>query len=197
MTADEFDWGIFTQPSPLALVRGQLEFSWLELARRLATLTDADMLREPAPGAWTVRRRADARAPHVVGAGEWVAEWPDDDGSDNRTRTIAWLIAHLTEAFYERWEHTFGGHTGTRDDVEVFPTAAEAVAGLTRQVDAWRAGIAALDDDRVMTVGLSQASEIDRMAPFAHLVLHMNRELIHHGAEITALQDLYASTPER
>ncbi len=44
-----------------------------------------------------------------------------------------------------------------------------------------------------MTVGLSQAEEVDKVAPFGHLVLHMNRELIAHGAEVLALRDLYAA----
>ena len=30
-------------------------------------------------------------------------------------------------------------------------------------------------------------------APLASLVLHINREVIHHGAEITLLRDLYRS----
>jgi hypothetical protein len=66
-----------------------------------------------------------------------------------------------------------------------------AVAGLRREVDRWRAGVDALPDEGAFTVGLSQATEIDAQAPFVHLVAHMNRELIHHGAEIMVLQDLY------
>ena len=128
-----------------------------------------------------------------MGSGEWVAEWPKADDSDNRPRTIAWLIAHLTEAFFERHEHTFGQHTGFRDDLELATNAADAVAALSSQVEAWQAAIAALDEDEVMTIGLSQASEVDKSAPFGHLVLHMNRELIAHGSEIMVLRDLYAA----
>ncbi|MNP61104.1 hypothetical protein D3C76_1562550 [compost metagenome] len=58
-------------------------------------------------------------------------------------------------------------------------------------MDLWRTGVDELPEDQVFTVGLSQATEIDAQAPFGHLVLHMNRELIHHGAEIMVLQDLY------
>ena len=67
------------------------------------------------------------------------------------------------------------------------------MAALTARVDAWQEAIAALDEDEVMTVGLSQASEIDKTSPFGHLVLHMNRELIAHGAEILVLRNLYAA----
>ncbi len=48
-----------------------------------------------------------------------------------------------------------------------------------------------MSDDDIFTVGLSQATSIDAAAPFAQLVLHINRELIHHGSEICTLTDLY------
>jgi hypothetical protein len=181
----------------MAMVRAQLGFSWLILSQGLEGLTDEEWSWEPAPGAWSVRRRADAesrqdRGDRLVGAGGWVAEWPRDDDSDNRTRTISWLLAHLTEAFFQRYEHTFGKHTRSRDDVELAGNATDAVAALTRQIDAWETAIGDLDEDQVMTIGLSQATEIDKAAPFGHLVLHMNRELIAHGAEIMTLRDLYA-----
>ena len=33
--------------------------------------------------------------------------------------------------------------------------------------------------------------------PFIALVLHINREMIHHGAEIACIRDLYANSPEK
>lgn len=193
MPGMDFDWTILERPSAMAMVRGQLGFSWMVLSDALEGLTDDEWRWEPAPGAWGLRPRAEAveRAHHVVGAGELVTEWPADDGSDNRVRTIAWLIAHLTEAFFERYEHTFGEHTGRRDDVVFADTAASAVAALASQVTAWEEAIAGLDEAEVFTVGLSRATELDAAAPFGHLVLHMNRELIAHGAEISVLRDLY------
>lgn len=192
----DFDWSILERPTAMAMVRGQLGFSWMVLADALAELSDEEWAWEPAPGAWSVRKRAEAqarpdRAHHLVGAGEWVAEWPPDDGSDDRTRTIAWLLAHLTEAFFERSEHTFGGHSRTREDIEFAGNAQDAVSALTTQVGAWQKGIAELDEEQAMMIGLSQATEIDKAAPFGHLVLHMNRELIAHGSEARALRDLY------
>ncbi|WP_265521633.1 DinB family protein [Oerskovia flava] len=186
----EFDWSILTVPTPLAMARGQLGFSWLELAGRLATLTQDELDWEPGLDALRVVRRGTQRTPRTLGTGEWVAEWPA--GADSpQPRTIGWLVAHLTEGFFERWEWTFGESSARREDVEVSGDVTEAVAGLTRWVEAWRAGVDGLDEDQVFTVGLSQATEIDAQAPFGHLVLHMNRELIHHGAEIMVLQDLH------
>ena len=33
--------------------------------------------------------------------------------------------------------------------------------------------------------------------PFIALILHINREMIHHGAEIACIRDLYANSPEK
>jgi hypothetical protein len=189
---EEFDWSMLSMRDPMAMVRGQLEFSWLMLRGRLDGLTDDEYSWEPAPGALSVRRRSDARTSRVLGTGDWVAEWPAGPDSPG-PRTIAWLIAHLTEAFFERWEWTFGSHQRRRDDLDLPGVRSEAVGELTRWVNAWRRGIAALPPAEVMTVGLSTASDIDAAAPFGHLVLHMNRELIHHGSEIVVLQDLYST----
>lgn len=189
----EFDWSILTVPTALAVVRGQLGFSWLELSDRLATLTQAELEWEPGPDALRVVRRESERTPRTLGAGEWVMEWPEGPDSP-QPRTVAWLVAHLTEAFFERWEWTFGPHERRRDAVTFSGEVGPAVAGLRHEVDRWRAGVDGLPDDGAFTVGLSQATEIDAQAPFAHLVAHMNRELVHHGAEIMVLQDLYRAT---
>ncbi|MFB8230187.1 DinB family protein [Cellulosimicrobium sp. NPDC055967] len=186
----EFDWTILTVPTTLAVVRGQLGFSWLEVSERLATLTQAELEWEPGPDALRVVRRGTERTSRTLGVGDWVMEWPDGPDSP-QPRTIAWLVAHLTEAFFERWEWTFGPHERRRDAVTFSGEVGPAVAGLRHEVDRWRAGVDALPDEGAFTVGLSQATEIDAQAPFVHLVAHMNRELIHHGAEIMVLQDLY------
>jgi hypothetical protein len=188
--SDEFDWSILETPSALAMVRGQLEFSWLELRDRLRTLTEDELKWEPGPGSLRVVRRGEERTARVLGTGEWVAEWPGEPDS-SVPRTAAWLVAHLTEVFFERWEWTFGEHRRRRDDVELSGDVDGAVAGLTHWVDAWRDGVAGLSEDDVMAVGLSTATEVDASAPFGHLVLHLNRELIHHGSEICTLQDLH------
>lgn len=73
-----------------------------------------------------------------------------------------------------------------------FSASAEpAIAGLRGEVERWKARIDTLTEDEALTVALSQATPLDAKAPFAHLVLHVNRELIHHGADIMVLRDLY------
>src|SRR5438552_15581476 len=108
---EAFDWDILHRPSAMAMVRGQLGFSWMVLSGRLAQLTDEQYFWRPSSEALTVVRRHYAE-PYSgrfrsLAAGEWVAQWPDEP--DHRgPRTIAWLIAHLTETSFERWEWTFG-----------------------------------------------------------------------------------------
>jgi hypothetical protein len=68
--------------------------------------------------------------------------------------------------------------------------AAGALAQLDQAYAAWTAGVAGLG-----TEGLARACSPAEgpwaAAPMATLVLHINREVIHHGAEIALLRDLY------
>lgn len=192
----DFDWSILTARDPMAMVRGQLGFSWMVLAERLAEIDDQAYLCEPAPSAWSLRPRDQVRSQHSTGLGDSALEWPRE-GDPELMRTIAWLVAHLTDVFFQRWEWTFGGHKLRRSDLTFSPKAAEGVAQLTRWATAWQEGIAGLDPQQVFTVGLSQATEIDREAPLGHLALHFNRELIHHGAEITFVLDLHRAAADR
>ncbi len=189
-TIEEFDWSLTEIPTARAAVRSQLEFSWFELRERLATVTQPEFDWEPAPGALSVRRRTESTAVRSFGVGDWVVEWPagrDEPGP----RTIAWLVAHLTEVLTERYDWTFGEHRLQRPDLTYSGEAGPAVAALTAVATPGGRGSRSMSDDDFFTVGLSQATEIDAQAPFAQLVLHVNRELIHHGSEICTLTDLY------
>ncbi|WP_223147510.1 DinB family protein [Georgenia wutianyii] len=190
----ELDWSILSVPTPRAMALGQLGFSWVELAGRLASVTQEEFTWEPRPGTLNVVRRGEERTPRTLGTGEWVAEWPGAEDHPG-PRSIAWLVAHLTEAYFERWEWTFGERRRRRADAVVHGEVDAARAELARWVEAWRTGVESVDDEDFMTVGLSQATEIDAASPFGHLVLHMNRELIHHGAEIFVLTDLVRAAP--
>jgi len=189
-STEDFDWSLTEIPTPRAAVRSQLEFSWYVLRERLATVTQDEFVWEPAPGAFSVRLRQESAAARAFGVGDWVVEWPagpDEPG----LRTIAWLVAHLTEVFTERYDWTFGEHRLKRPDLTYSGEVGPAIDALVRIAQAWRTAIAEMSDDDFFVVGLSQATEIDAASPFAHLVMHINRELIHHGSEICTLTDLY------
>ena len=66
----------------------------------------------------------------------------------------------------------------------------EAVAWLDECYAAWKAGVDVLDADGLArAVGPAEGPYRDH--PMATLILHINREVIHHGAEIALLRDLY------
>ncbi|MGH8967640.1 MAG: DinB family protein, partial [Actinomycetes bacterium] len=69
-------------------------------------------------------------------------------------------------------------------------TAAAALGQLDEVYDAWTGGVRALDTDALARpCGPDEGPWADY--PMATLVLHINRETIHHGAEIMLLRDLY------
>jgi hypothetical protein len=188
----EFDWNLLRQPSLVAMLRGQLGFSWWDLDRHLEGLTDEELCWEPAPRACSVRPVGSAVSPAPIGQGDVRLDFGFDSvDATPPLRTIAWLVGHLTEVFFERYEWTFGSKRLRADSLVFSDRAEPAVAGLREQVTRWSAAIDDLAEEQAFSVGLSQATEIDAAAPFGHLVLHLNRELIHHGAEIMVLRDLY------
>ena len=167
---DEFDWSILSVPTPRAVVRGQLEFSWWELAAaardrhagRVPLGARPRCAQRPAPRG--VDRAADVRRRRV--GGRVARAGADHPGP----RTIAWLVAHLTEVLSRALRLDLRGPRGPADTLTYSGEVGPAVAELTRVVDLWRAGIAGMSDDDIFTVGFSQATEIDQQAPFAHLV---------------------------
>ena len=79
-------------------------------------------------------------------------------------------------------------------DYQSFDYAATAAAALD-QLDAeyarWQAGVESLGETGLARpCGEAEGRYADW--PLAALVLHINREVIHHGAEIALLRDLYA-----
>jgi uncharacterized damage-inducible protein DinB len=75
---------------------------------------------------------------------------------------------------------------------KVWPaTAAEALAQLDDEHARWTAGVASLDEEGLARP-VGEAEGPYAAHPYASLVLHINREVIHHGAEIALLRDLYA-----
>jgi hypothetical protein len=69
-------------------------------------------------------------------------------------------------------------------------TADEALAQLDDAHDRWTAGVRGLDAAALAApCGPAEGSYAE--LPMAALVLHIHREVIHHGAEVSLLRDLY------
>lgn len=145
---------------------GQLDFYWeAHLAPRLVGLTDEEYFWEPAPP----------------------------------VTTIAWRMTHLSvEVWESRYRAFFGGEGPTMFApgerilaAGELPADAEAAVGyLTGAYQRWRDAVAGLSDAELLAPLGSKGADFAEF-PMVELVLHLNREAMHHGGEICLLRDLY------
>jgi hypothetical protein len=180
-----------------ARLRDQLDFQYRSgLRPRLEGLTDDEYLWEPVPGCWSLRRRGEEVSGDAAGGGELVLdyEWPEPTPAP--VTTIAWRLAHVIRGcLAARTASHFGGPSAEPETWIFAATADEALAQLDAAYDAWSAGVEALGEEGLLRpCGPAEGPFAE--APLADLVLHINRELIHHGAEICLLRDLYRATPQ-
>jgi DinB superfamily len=166
------------------LLADQLEFHWSnQLRRRLDGLTDAEYFWQPVPDCWTV---------HPDGGVDFVYPQPEPAPFT----TIAWRLAHVIIGVLAMRSHSHFG--GPPADYESWPYATDATTAV-RQLDTeyerWTAGVRGLSEhDLNRPCGPAEGAYADE--PMAVLVLHINREVIHHGAEIALIRDLYTHMKE-
>jgi hypothetical protein len=170
----------------------QLTFHWEGFLRpKLDSLTDDEYHWEPVEGCWGIRRRQDAEAPVAAGAGDWAADFAYPEPDPPPVTTIAWRISHLViGVFGIRNASHFGGPPM---DYVVHPYAGSAEEGLAQLDEGyqrWVAGVAALDDAGLARP-VGEAEGPFAAFPYTTLVLHIHREVIHHGAEVLLLRDLW------
>jgi hypothetical protein len=159
------------------------DFAYQRLRTRLEGLTDEEYLWEPAPNCWSIRPNGDGT---YRGDGGFV--WDEVPP----VTTIAWRLSHLIDCIsaercatwlgLERKENVLAdGYAGTAD---------RAMALLERANEFWRGYITEVGDDAIW----------EKSGPIAGIyadytrvsfVLHIIDELVHHGAEIGVLRDLY------
>ncbi|MFF7736523.1 DinB family protein [Streptomyces sp. NPDC007984] len=155
---------------------------------RLHGLTDDEYFWEPVRDCWSIRPRDTSSAPMPEGAGEWTMDFASPAPEPAPVTTIAWRLAHIIVSCLG---YRVGFHFGGQDmDSETFPyagTADEALKQLDDMYGRWTAGVRDLSD-----TGLDNPPRVGpEQFPMEGIVLHVNRELIHHGAEISLLRDLY------
>jgi hypothetical protein len=170
----------------------QLDWHWrTQLRPRLDGLTDDEYRWEPVHGAWSVRPRGRATAPIAAGRGDYTIDFAIPEPVPAPVTTIAWRIGHLVVGvFGMRAAGHFGGPPMDYDSHEYAGHAAGALAQLDAAYATWTAGVRALGDEGLRRpCGPAEGPYADRS--MATLVLHINREAIHHGAEIALLRDLY------
>lgn len=173
----------------------QLDWHWEhQLRRRLDGLTDAEYFWEPVAGCWSIRPRAEATTALAMGPGELVMDFEMPAPQPEPVTTIAWRLAHITVGcFAARVASHFGGAPVDWATWEYAGTAAEALRQLDEQHAAWTKGVRSLGAEGLAwQVGPGEGDDGEYAKyPMAAFVLHINREVIHHGAEIALLRDLY------
>lgn len=172
----------------------QLDWHWgKQLRPRLDGLADDEYLWEPVENCWSIRPRGQGRAALSVGGGDLVMDYAFPEPSPPPVTTIAWRLAHLVVGVFGG--RVAGHFAGPPVDYETFvyaDTATGALQQLDEQYAAWKAGVEGLGDEGLARpCGRAEGPFADY--PMAGLVLHINREAIHHGAEIALLRDLYAN----
>ena len=172
----------------------QLDWHWTtQLRPRLEGLTDDEYAWEPTPGAWSVRPRGSSTAPVQGGSGPMTVDFAFPPPVPAPTTTIAWRLAHVVVGvFGARVASHFGGPACDYFTFDYAATAAEAMAQLDAGYAAWLAGVRGWQEQDSLGLPCGPAEGPWAEQPRGALVLHINREVIHHGAEIALLRDLWA-----
>ncbi|MDF5757419.1 DinB family protein [Spongiactinospora sp. TRM90649] len=175
-------------------LREQWEAHWnRQIRARLEGLTDDEYFWSPVPDAWSIRPRGTSTAPTQAGAGDFTIEYGFPTPDPVPFTTIAWRLGHVTVGVLAaRNAAHFGAPEASYETWDYAGDAATALDQLTTQLDTWLTGVSGLDDAALRApIG---PKEPFPDAPMADLVLHINRELIHHLSEVCLLRDLYLHT---
>lgn len=181
---------------PLDQLSRQLRWHWENhLGPRLAGMTDEEYHWESATGAWGLRTVGTAPPDYPgaiqAGSGDWVVDFAVPEPDPAPVTTIAWRIAHLLVGVLGvRMAGHFNGPPMDYFSYDYPGTATEALSRLEQAVALWCGAVDGLDVEALAApVGEAEGPWADH--PMLELVLHVNREVIHHGAEMCLLRDLY------
>ncbi|NLU72231.1 DinB family protein [Streptomyces sp. HNM0575] len=181
-----------------ALLRDQTEWHWThQLRDRLGGLTDDECFWEPVPGCWNVRPRGTGDAPVRAGSGAMTIDFAFPQPDPAPFTTIAWRLGHvIVGVLAMRNASHFGRAPTDYESFEYAETAAGALAQLDAEYAAWTAGVESLGEAGLSRpCGAAEGPYAEH--PLAALVVHINRELIHHLSEVCLLRDLYLHTPRQ
>lgn len=175
-----------------AALLDQLEWHWQrQLRPRLEGLRDEEYFWEPAEGSWNVRPRGESTAPMAAGSGDFTIDFAIPEPEPPPVTTIAWRLGHVVVGVLGmRNASHFGGPPMDYQSFGYAGTAAEALEQLDDVYAAWTDSVRGLGQlGLVAPCGVAEGPFAEY--PMAALVLHIHREVIHHGAEIALLRDLY------
>ncbi len=164
------------------IVLDSLDRAWAAIADRFAGMTDDEYLWEPGAGCWTVRTHTNSG---------WQADWQEPEPDPAPVTTIAWRCWHIAVDCLDSysWRAFDASGTGLVETGWV-GTWADAEPLLRRAWEVFRAGVAGWDGDDLLTP-LGPRFPMNAERTNLDLALHAEREIVHHGAEIALLRDLY------
>ncbi|MBR7835119.1 DinB family protein [Actinospica durhamensis] len=164
-----------------------LDYAHERLRDRIAGMSDHEYLWEPAPGCWSVRTGQDGVA---------RVDLDRDAPEPPPLTTIAWRLWHIADCLRSYTDRAFETQAtpGPGLDWTTSPVAAAAV--VDSEWDRFVGHVRKLDQEALeRPIGPA-------FGPYAQdsmhaLVLHATDEVIHHGAEVALLRDLYRVTGGR
>ena len=131
----------------------------------------------------------------AAGAGDTVADFDYPEPDPAPFTTIAWRMAHISIGVLgSRAANHFGEPGSVEYATTDWPlTAAGGLELLDRHYDAWTTGVRSLGDEGLRRpCGAAEGPFAEY--PMAALVLHISREVIHHGSELCLIRDLYRTS---
>jgi hypothetical protein len=150
----------------------QLSWHWeAQLRPRLEGLTDDELHWQPVPDCWDVR--------DGVPDGSWPTPEPAP------VTTIGWRLAHLGHCLHHRWQAHFG------DRVFEDAVPGDVLAWVDDGYRLWSTSVLAADEERMGRPHQGPPGTADQHYPLWAVVLLVNREVIHLGAEVALLRVLY------
>ncbi|WP_444963639.1 DinB family protein [Nocardiopsis sp. M1B1] len=169
-----------------ALLRWQFDFTWSLFEYHLERLEPGDLLWEPGPLCWTVRRD---------GEGRWVPDWADTEPDPVPVPTAAWVTWHIGWWWSTALDHLRGRVPREREEVR-WPGPEEAADWLRGLRTQWLEVLEVLE-------GLTGA-DLDAPAAFPwppdsglaveHTAAWVNGELMKNVAELGQLRLLRAAS---
>jgi hypothetical protein len=151
------------------------------LEQRLAGMTDAEYFWQPAGDCWTV---------HPTGGTpqRWTIDYDWPPPAPPPVTTIAWRMVHIANGNTIYFEHAFGPGVRTFMDLEPPHTASTATDYLTSSCSTIAAWLECATDADLPEL---RPSHLGPPRAAGDVMCTLLDELVHHGAEIGLLRDLY------
>lgn len=163
----------------------QVDYYWRVMLRpRLEGLSDQEYLWEPVEGCASIRPGPN---------GKLIFEGAPDGADPPPFTTIAWRMSHIAASMATRNSYFFGDGSLRQENIDWPGTARSGISFLEDAYSAWSNSIKGLDEAQL---AMRRSPPPYEKSPIAALILHVNREMFHHGGEIGTIRDLYRATHE-